>query len=71
MIKFLNLFNNSDTFSFVDIMFNFKSMMKKGYNEDFLKQASHSMMTLPFYLFIMTALAAILTLHTIKKCRLF
>ena len=69
--KILNLFNNSDTFSFVDIVFNFKSMMKKGYNEEFLKQASHSMMTLPFYLFIMTALAAILTLHTMKNAESF
>ena len=54
--KIVNLFNNSDTFSFVDILFNFQSMIKKGYSEEFLKQTSHSMMTLPFYLFIMTAL---------------
>ena len=65
--KIVNLFNNSDTFSFVDILFNFQSMIKKGYSEEFLKQTSHSMMTLPFYLFIMTALAAILTLHTMKN----
>ena len=34
--------------------------------KSFLKQNFHSMMTLPFYLFVMTALAAILTLHTMK-----
>ena len=42
-------------------------MLQKGYNKEFLKQASHSMMTLPFYLFVMTALATILTLHTMKN----
>ena len=69
--KIVNLFNNSDTFSFVDVLFNFKGMLSKGYNEEFLKQASHSMMTLPFYLFVMTALAAILTLHTMKNAENF
>ena len=38
-------------------------MINKGYNQEFLKQSLHSMMTLPFYLFMMTALASILTLH--------
>lgn len=69
--KIVNLFNNSDTFSFVDVIFDYKSMVDKGYNKEFLKQASHSMMTLPFYLFIMTALAAILTLHTMKNAESF
>tara|TARA_A100001015_G_scaffold239120_1_gene272360 strand:- start:2922 stop:4010 length:1089 start_codon:yes stop_codon:yes gene_type:complete len=64
--KITNLFNNSDTLSFLEIMVNFKVLLKKGYNKSFLKQNFHSMMTLPFYLFVMTALAAILTLHTMK-----
>ena len=54
--KLVNLFNNSDTFSFVEILIDFKSMINKGYNQEFLKQSLHSMMTLPFYLFMMTAL---------------
>ncbi len=65
--KLVNLFNNSDTFSFVEILLDFKSMLNKGYNEEFLKQSLHSMMVLPFYLFVMTALASILTLHTMKN----
>ena len=69
--KILNLFNNSDTFSFLDVLFNFNTMIEKGYNEEFLKQASHTMMTLPFYLLVMTALAAILTLHTMKNAESF
>ena len=64
--KLITLFNNSDTFSFVEILLNFKKMIKKGYNEEFLKQSFHSMMTLPFYLFVMTSLATILSLHTMK-----
>ena len=63
----VNLFNNSDTFSFIEIITDFKTMLNKGYNEDFLKQSLHTMMTLPFYLFIMTALATILSLHTMKN----
>ena len=46
---------------------NFNEMLNKGYNRQFLKQNLHAMMTLPFYLFVMTALAAILTLHTMKN----
>ena len=65
--KLINLFNNSDTFSFLEILLDFKSMINKGYNEEFLKQSMHTMMTLPFYLFMMTALASILTLHTMKN----
>tara|TARA_Y100000768_G_C23945135_1_gene667175 strand:+ start:36 stop:1124 length:1089 start_codon:yes stop_codon:yes gene_type:complete len=64
--KIVNLFNNSDTFSFLDISINFNEMLNKGYNKIFLKQSLHSMMTLPFYLFVMAGLAAILALHTMK-----
>ena len=69
--KLINLFNNSDTFSFIEILLDFKSMLKKGYNEDFLKLNLYSMMTLPFYLFVMTGLASILTLHTMKNSQNF
>ena len=65
--KIINLFNNSDTFSFFEMLSNFNEMLNKGYNRQFLKQNLHAMMTLPFYLFVMTALAAILTLHTMKN----
>ena len=65
--KINNLFNNSDTFSFLEISINFKKMLKKGYNKEFLEQSFHTMITLPFYLFVMTAIATILTLHTMKN----
>ena len=65
--KIVNLFNNTDTFSFLEIILNFKNMLNKGYNETFLKQSMHTLITLPFYLSVMTALASILTLHTMKN----
>lgn len=65
--KINNLFNNSDTFSFLEISINFNEMLKKGYNKEFLNQSLNTMMTLPFYLFVMTAIATILTLHTMKN----
>ena len=65
--KINSLFNNSDTLSFLEISINFKEMLDKGYNKEFLKQSLHTMMTLPFYLFVMTAIATILTLHTMKN----
>ena len=69
--KIMGLFNNSDTFSFVEIIINFKKMMNEGYNKEILKQNMHSMMSLPFYLFVMTAIATILTLHTMKNAKNF
>ena len=46
-------------------------MQDKGYNKMFLEQSFHSLMTLPFYLFVMTAIASILTLHTMKSSENF
>ena len=37
--KINNLFNNSDTISFLEISINFKKMLDKGYNKEFLKQS--------------------------------
>ena len=46
-------------------------MINRGYNKKFLEQSLYSMMTLPFYLFVMTGLAAILALHTMKASENF
>ena len=48
-------------------MLNYKYLIASGYSDDFLKQSLHSMLVLPFFLFLMTALASILTLNTLKK----
>ena len=63
----VSLFNNSDTFSFLEILTNLNNLITRGYNKQFLNQTLHSMMTLPFYLFLMTALASILAMHTMKR----
>ena len=65
--KITNLFSNSDTISFVDLIINYRDLVSKGYNKQYLDQTYQTMLTLPFFLFLMTAIAAILTLYTLKK----
>ena len=65
--KITNLFSNSDTISFVDLIINYRDLISKGYNKQYLDQTYQTMLTLPFFLFLMTAIAAILTLYTLKK----
>ena len=67
--KITNLFKNFDTLSFVDLIINYKKLENQGYNKEFLNQSLHSMLTLPFFLLLMTALSSILTLNTLKKIR--
>ena len=69
--KITGLFNNSDTMSFVDLVVDYKKLLNSGYNTRFLNQSLHTMLSLPFFLFLMTALASILTLHTLKKSENF
>ena len=65
--KLINLFNNLDTMSFIDLLINYDGLIEKGYNNTILNQSLHSMLVLPFFLFLMTAIASILTMHTMKK----
>ncbi len=65
--KITSLFNNSDTMSFLDLIIDYKRLLKSGYNERFLTQSLHTMLSLPFFLFLMTAIASILTMNTLKK----
>jgi len=65
--KINNLFNNVNTLSFLDLIFNFNHLKNQGYNEQFLKENLHLMLILPFFLFLMTSIASILTMHTLKK----
>ena len=57
--------------SFVDLVVDYKKLLNSGYNTRFLSQSLHTMLSLPFFLFLMTALASILTLHTLKKSENF
>jgi lipopolysaccharide export system permease protein len=65
--KIVSLFNNSDTMSFLNLLIDYKSLIDGGYNKIFLSQSLHVMLVMPFYLFLMTALAAILTMHTLQR----
>ena len=42
-------------------------MLNNGYNKPFLNQSLHSKLSMPFFLFLMTSLAAILTMNTLKR----
>ena len=65
--KIINLFKNFDTISFVDLVVNYNKLLDKGYNKIFLNQSLHAMLSMPFFLFIMTALASILIMNTLKQ----
>jgi lipopolysaccharide export system permease protein len=65
--KIINLFKNFETLSFLDLLINFENLVNQGYNKIFLSQSLQSMLSMPFFLFIMTALACILVMNTLKK----
>ena len=65
--KITGLFRNFDTMSFLELILNYKDLQNRGYNKLYLDQNLNSMTSIPFFLFIMTALASILTMNTLKK----
>ena len=69
--KINSLFRNFDTMSFLDLVLNYRDLQARGYNKTFLNQNLNSMLSLPFFLFMMTALASILTMNTLKKSNNF
>tara|TARA_B100002019_G_C21253247_1_gene592381 strand:- start:688 stop:1776 length:1089 start_codon:yes stop_codon:yes gene_type:complete len=69
--KITTLFKNFNTMSFVDIVINYNSLSKEGYNKRFLDQSLHNSLSLPFFLFMMTAIASILTMGTLKRSENF
>ncbi len=69
--KINNLFNNADTISFTDLLTNYDNLIISGYEKQFLNQSLQKMLVLPFFLFLMTAIASILTMHTLKRSENF
>ena len=65
--KINTLFNNADTVSFIDLTLKKKKMVEIGYNETFLKENLHSMLSIPFFLFLMTALATVLAMVSLRR----
>ena len=64
--KITNLFKNFETISFLDLTLRYNKLISNGYNSLFLKQTLNTHLSLPFLLFLMTGIAAILTMHTLK-----
>ena len=69
--KITNLFKNFDTMSFLDLITNYKNLQNQGYNKAHLDQNLNAMLSLPFFLFIMTALGSTLTMNTLKRSNNF
>ena len=69
--KIKNLFKNFDTMSFLELILKYKSLQDSGYSKSQLNQNLNSMLSMPFFLFIMTALASILTMNALKKSNNF
>ena len=65
--KINSLFKNFDTMSFLDLIINYKNLLNNGYSKPFLNQSLHTMLSMPFFLFLMTSLAAILTMNNLKR----
>jgi lipopolysaccharide export LptBFGC system permease protein LptF len=51
----------------MELIIDYRKLLNNGYNERFLNQSLHIMLTLPFFLFLMTSIASILTMNTLKK----
>ena len=69
--KITSLFRNFDTMSFFDLVINYNSLVKNGYDKSFLNQSLHTSLSLPFFLLLMTGLSSILTMNTLKKSNNF
>ena len=65
--KINSLFKNFNTLSFLTLVTKYEDLVENGYNEFFLKESLHLMLSLPFFLFLMTALSAIFTMNSLKK----
>jgi len=65
--KINNLFNNSDTMSFIDLTLNRDKLFQNGYSDAFLKETLHAMLTIPFFLLLMTALATVLAMTSLRR----
>ena len=61
-----NTFKNFDTMSFLELVLNYKNLKDNGYDKHFLNQSLHTMLSMPFFLLLMTGLASILTMNTLK-----
>ena len=69
--KINSLFKNFNTMSFFELITNYQKLLNTGYNKRYLDQSLHTMLSLPFFLFLMTALASIFTMNNLIKSNNF
>ena len=67
ILKINSIFKNTRTLSFFNLVNNYHFLIKRGYNEEKLKERIHSLLSLPVYLVLMVLLAAIFILSDMKK----
>ena len=67
ILKINSIFKNTRTLSFFNLVNNYHFLIKRGYNEQKLKERIHSLLSLPVYLVLMVLLAAIFILSDMKK----
>tara|TARA_B100001564_G_C20659327_1_gene680789 strand:- start:310 stop:1095 length:786 start_codon:yes stop_codon:yes gene_type:complete len=61
--KLNNLFKNLDTISFIELISESKSLITRGYEKTTISEKINSFFALPFFLALMTILAAIFTIN--------
>ena len=69
--KINSLFKNFDTMSFLDLVFNYGKLINNGYSKIFLDQSLHSLLSLPFFLMVMTGIASIFTMSSLNRSNNF
>ena len=62
--KLNNLFKNLDTISFIELLTENKSLIIRGYEKTTISEKINSFFALPFFLTLMTVLAAIFTINS-------
>lgn len=67
--KIISLYKKIETMSFLELIISYEDLTNRGYNKIFLMQNLHSMLSMPFFLFIMTSLACILMMNTLKRTK--
>ena len=65
--KLNNLFKNLDTISFLDIIIEYRELILRGYERSTVSERINSFLALPFFLTLMTVLAAIFTINNRNK----
>ncbi len=61
--KLNNLFKNLDTISFIELLTEYKNLIVRGYEKVVISEKINSFFALPFFLALMTILAAIFTIN--------